>query len=218
MIQTFPKEEQCPNCDKTFENCKCTTKDRFNISKEEPKTAWVGVLHDRLNEYHPAEYELKDIYQGDGCLPNFPNEELCQIWCDSKYKEEPKQKTLEKAIAKKLYPFNDGFQVMDVDISEELQVAFINGAKWQQEQDSSFTAKYIKSEMEFQIQRMTKLGINTTGQCFEQMVTSLILLAERDYNEEEVLNILYKHTEDLLAGKKLTLEKWFEQLKKNVIQ
>jgi hypothetical protein len=45
-----------------------------------------------------------------------------------------KQETLEEAVAKKLYPFNDGFQVMDIDISEELQVAFANGAKWQQEQ------------------------------------------------------------------------------------
>ena len=34
------------------------------------------------------------------------------------------------------------------------------------------------------------------------------------YSEEEVLDILYKHTEDLLAGKKLTLEQWFEQFKK----
>jgi hypothetical protein len=33
------------------------------------------------------------------------------------------------------------------------------------------------------------------------------------YSEEEVLNILYKHTEDLLAGKKVTLEEWFEQFK-----
>jgi hypothetical protein len=38
--------------------------------------------------------------------------------------------------------------------------------------------------------------------------------ARRMYNEEEVLNILYKHTEDLLAGKKITLEQWFEQYKK----
>ena len=38
--------------------------------------------------------------------------------------------------------------------------------------------------------------------------------AERMYSEEEVLNILYKHTEDLLAGKKITLEQWFEQYKK----
>jgi phosphoribosylformylglycinamidine (FGAM) synthase PurS component len=34
------------------------------------------------------------------------------------------------------------------------------------------------------------------------------------FSEEEVLEILYKHTEDLLAGKKVTLEEWFEQFKK----
>lgn len=34
------------------------------------------------------------------------------------------------------------------------------------------------------------------------------------FSEEEVLNILYKHTEDMLAGKKITLEQWFEQFKK----
>ena len=37
---------------------------------------------------------------------------------------------------------------------------------------------------------------------------------EKMYSEEEVLNILYKHTEDLLEGKKITLEQWFEQFKK----
>ena len=37
----------------------------------------------------------------------------------------------------------------------------------------------------------------------------------RSYSEEEVLTILYKHTEDLLAGKKVTLKEWFEQLKRN---
>jgi hypothetical protein len=37
---------------------------------------------------------------------------------------------------------------------------------------------------------------------------------QQGYSEEEVLDILYKHTEDLLAGKKLTLEEWFEQFKK----
>jgi hypothetical protein len=34
------------------------------------------------------------------------------------------------------------------------------------------------------------------------------------YSEEEVLEILYKHTEDLLAGKKVTLAEWFERYKK----
>ena len=38
--------------------------------------------------------------------------------------------------------------------------------------------------------------------------------AEKMYNEQELLNILYKHTEDLLSGKKVKLEEWFEQFKK----
>jgi hypothetical protein len=56
--------------------------------------------------------------------------------------QEPKKETLEEAVAKKLYPLNDGFQVMDIDISEELQLAFLNGAKWQQERS------YSKEEVE----------------------------------------------------------------------
>ena len=34
------------------------------------------------------------------------------------------------------------------------------------------------------------------------------------YSEEEVLDILYKHTEDMLAGNKVTLEEWFNKIKK----
>jgi hypothetical protein len=49
----------------------------------------------------------------------------------------------------------------------------------------------MKSEQDFQIERMSKLGINTTGQCFEQMVTSVIQLAERRYSEEEVMNMFH---------------------------
>lgn len=40
------------------------------------------------------------------------------------------------------------------------------------------------------------------------------LAQQQMYSEEEVKEILYKHTEDLLAGKKVTLEEWFEQFKK----
>jgi hypothetical protein len=38
--------------------------------------------------------------------------------------------------------------------------------------------------------------------------------AERMYSEEEVYDILIKHTEDLLAGKRILLNEWFEQFKK----
>jgi hypothetical protein len=37
---------------------------------------------------------------------------------------------------------------------------------------------------------------------------------KNSYSEEEVLDILYKHTEDLLSGKKITLEEWFDNIKK----
>jgi Arc/MetJ-type ribon-helix-helix transcriptional regulator len=38
--------------------------------------------------------------------------------------------------------------------------------------------------------------------------------AERMYSEEEVLDILFKHTEDMLKGIRLTLTEWFKQHKK----
>ena len=246
------------------------------IPKEEPKTAWVGVLHDKLNEYHPAEYELKEIYQGEGCLPNFPNEELCQIWCDSNYKEvpkeeqkqhlidmmksdeelglyeepkkencctpvgqikryvdcvgcdrkpkqvweqiietcggkddfmeatgiKPKKETLEEAVAKKLYPLNDGFQVMDIDISEELQLAFLNGAKWQQENiPICIYAENIYCHIE----------------------NGVVIVEKNDksvisYSDEEVLDILrefYKVSSKKDFPLTNTIPLWFEQFKRN---
>jgi hypothetical protein len=38
--------------------------------------------------------------------------------------------------------------------------------------------------------------------------------AERMYSEEEVLDILYKHTVDIFKGTRLTLTEWFEEVKK----
>jgi hypothetical protein len=38
--------------------------------------------------------------------------------------------------------------------------------------------------------------------------------AERMYSDLEVYDILIKHTEDLLAGKRILLDEWFEQFKK----
>jgi hypothetical protein len=38
--------------------------------------------------------------------------------------------------------------------------------------------------------------------------------AERMYSEEEVLDILYKHTVDIFKGTTLTLTEWFEEVKK----
>ena len=105
------------------------TEYKIIIPSAEPKTAWVGVLHDKLNEYHPAEYGLKDIYQGEGCLPNFPNKELCQIWCDSEYANDRKtQESTEEAAEK--YTKSKA-----IPLQEIYTKAFIEGAKWKQEQD-----------------------------------------------------------------------------------
>jgi hypothetical protein len=71
------------------------------IPKEEPKTAWVGVMNETINNYTSCRYELKDIYQGENCLPNFKTKEECQYWCDNDSpfaiaKEEPKQEPKQK--------------------------------------------------------------------------------------------------------------------------
>lgn len=39
--------------------------------------------------------------------------------------------------------------------------------------------RYIKSEHDAQIKRIAALGINTTGQEFEQMINALIFIAEK---------------------------------------
>jgi hypothetical protein len=116
FLQWFVENPSCEEAKVEITEISCiipnfgdVDKYRIAIPKQESKTAWVGVLHDKLNEYHPAEYELKDIYQGEGCLPNFPDEELCQIWCDSQYKEVPKQETAltsEEFFRKKLKELN----------------------------------------------------------------------------------------------------------------
>jgi hypothetical protein len=37
---------------------------------------------------------------------------------------------------------------------------------------------------------------------------------KRMYSQQEVLDILFKHTEDMFKGTTLTLTEWFEQYKK----
>jgi hypothetical protein len=77
-------------------------------------------------------------------------------------------------------------------------------------------AEVFLKKYDYQSMRFAKLSCN---QEFKEIIIKAVTEGarwqqERMYNEEEVLNILYKHTEDLLAGKKVTLEEWFEQFKK----
>jgi hypothetical protein len=150
FLEWFVKNPSCKEVEVDKEPFDITEKGewlyeyKIIIPKEEPKTAWVGVLHDKLNEYYPAEYELKDIYQGEGCLPNFPNEELCQIWCDSKYKEEPnynmKQEILdemEKQETLKEYIERETKGIIEPSLRAAAMSFLRYGAKWQQEQDKN---------------------------------------------------------------------------------
>jgi hypothetical protein len=90
------------------------------------------------------------------------------------------------------------------------------GAKWQQEQDVKFCIKYIKSERDFQIPRMKKLGINTNGQIFEQMVSSLIHLAERRHSDEDLKQAFLDGLFDMSAGTvDEVISEWFKNFKKN---
>lgn len=100
--------------------------------------------------------------------------------------EANRNRLLEEA-AERIYPDCNNV------IRQMAKETFIEGAKWQQEQDDKYFDRYMKSEKVPQIERMAKLGINTTGQCFEQMVTSLIIQQEQDknkYSEEEVIQLL----------------------------
>ena len=54
---------------------------------------------------------------------------------------------------------------------------------------------------------------HTYGNAYQNFIRGAKWQQERMYSEEEVLEILYKHTEDLLSGKKVTLEQWFKQFK-----
>ena len=73
------------------------------------------------------------------------------------------------------------------DNRDDFTDGFVEGAKWQKEQlKNVYLDAYVDGSR---------------------------AQAKLMYSEEEVLEILYKHTEDLLAGKKITLEEWFEQFK-----
>ena len=76
------------------------------------------------------------------------------------------KETLEEA-AEKRYPFEDGFQIMDIDISETLQLAFINGAKWQQERSYS-EEEVLDLLFDFQIHRNDLENCVEAREWFEQ--------------------------------------------------
>jgi hypothetical protein len=138
-------------------------------------------------------------------------------------KQYVKQETAEEAAEKEFPLLDTQWCRTGATEEENLQLlghrkSFVKGTKWQKEQDSKYFVKYMKSERDLQIEKMKKLGVNTNGQSFEQMVTSLIQLAQIKYSEEEVLDLLYKRDLYLFnRDEEIDLElpeEWFELNKK----
>ena len=82
--------------------------------------------------------------------------------------------------------------------------------------------KKIKKETQYEridyIANLHKQNLNgreTEDEIFESGIRAGIEETEEImHSNEEVLSILYKHTEYLLSGKKITLDEWFEKFKK----
>jgi hypothetical protein len=74
-------------------------------------------------------------------------------------KEEPKKETLEE-VAERLYPTTiDSFTDNGFDLSERERLIFINGAKWQQEQDKKlYSEEEVLKILESLIEHPTKPG------------------------------------------------------------
>jgi tRNA U34 5-carboxymethylaminomethyl modifying GTPase MnmE/TrmE len=108
----------------------------------------------------------------------------------------PEQETLEEA-AERLYPLleltNHSSDLFVVE--ENLQLlghrkSFIDGAKWQQEQDVNMVQSYLSANLQN------------------------IELLEKSYSEEEVLKLLINFSDDRTFLKKDVAIQWFEQVKK----
>ena len=85
-------------------------------------------------------------------------------------------KTELEEASEKSYPLGDGFQILDIDISEMLQLAFINGAEWQQE----------RSYNEEELRKIVKYAFNA-GQRAESGKIS------KDYTLNRYLNSLKRN-------------------------
>ena len=76
-------------------------------------------------------------------------------------------KTELEEASEKSYPLGDVFQILDIDISEMLQLAFINGAEWQQER--SYNEEDMISLLEFNYKKETN-GLGTLRKDYSQKI------------------------------------------------
>jgi hypothetical protein len=110
--------------------------------KEEQTYAWVGVIDE--NKYIPKRYNIKDIFQGKGSLPNFNTHTECQKWCDNNPVSKVNWEELENSGLdtplltwdNKQNDIEEAAREYDA-VSEyskyEIENAFISGAKYQAE-------------------------------------------------------------------------------------
>jgi hypothetical protein len=57
--------------------------------------SWVPVFDEDKDNYVPGQYETKDIYQGENCLPQFDTKEECEQWCQNDSPFAPLTKSLD---------------------------------------------------------------------------------------------------------------------------
>jgi hypothetical protein len=74
-----------------------------------------------------------------------------------------------------------------------------------------------ETTLEEAAEKSTQLWFNNNDFTKELFIAGAKWQAERMYSEGEVLDILFKHTEDMFKGTRLTLTEWFEQFKKKPI-
>ena len=192
----------CKDCSDSLEDCTCI-KDTVDFPKQEDEFCYYSGLPSPT-AYSKEEIKLEEVFNDD------KKENIKKFIDEINNPSQPNNKL--KQASEKYSKYLEDFENKNT-----YEHGFKDGAKWQQETDRKYFHKYIKSEKDFQTEKMSKLGINTTGQCFEQMVTSLIIQQERSYSEEEVIQLVsdwtdYRMSEDTKS--KVTFKKYLEQFKK----
>ena len=57
--------------------------------------SWVPVFDEDKDNYVPGQYQTKDIYQGENCLPMFNTQQECEQWCQNDSPFAPLTKSLD---------------------------------------------------------------------------------------------------------------------------
>ena len=138
-------------------------------------------------------------------------------------KEENKQETVEEA-AERLYPTTiNSFTDSGFDMSETERLIFINGAKWQQEQEQSNENSWFNEYQEVEnyiIKRIGNKFLEATPDKYKTASEATIALLknnwqkEKSYSEEDMKQFGLYLGDNLKKLKGKTIDEIFEQFKK----